>query len=190
MSRGDNAKVEDAIAIVSEESVISLLELIDDGSFGDIGVDSLLSTVIAYTFREELNIQLEADFKPFFDCPTRRQLRMFLGSLPGGEEDVISAAECDAAIPSKRVSLLSSSDNANTDDSTSLESLAENCLEAYLAPHIRAFDSNEDYLPPLTKEIVLPPVVSVEIEVSTPSYSKVIVSTPPTPPTIFPAIDC
>ena len=172
---GDNAKVEDAMAIVSDESGISLSELTDDSNFADIGVDSLLSMVIASRFREELNIQLEADFSLFVDCPTVRQLRVFLGGSPGGEENVISAAEVEVAIPSERVSLRSSSDNANTDDPTSLESLAENRVEAYPTPHTRAFDSDEDYLPPLTKEIVLPPVVSDELEVSTPSSSKVIV---------------
>lgn len=176
VSSSDNAKIENAMAIVSEESGITLNELTDDSNFADIGVDSLLSMVIVSRFREELNIELEADFKLFVDCPTVKELRVFLGGSPDGEQDLTSEAEVDVAVPSEKVSLLSSTDDAITDDPPSTETLANNPLEAYSAPQMKLFDEEEeDYSPRPTKEIVLPPVVSDEVEVSTPSSSKVII---------------
>ena len=172
----DNAKIEDAVAIVSEESGISLTELTDDSNFADIGVDSLLSMVIASRFREELNIELEADFKLFVDCPTVKELRVFLGGSPGGGQSSTSAVGVDMAVPSEKVSLLSSTDNANTDDAPSTETLADDFPQTFPTPQMKAFDEEEDYLPPPTKEIVLPPAVSDRIEVSTPSSSKVIIT--------------
>ena len=175
-SGGDNTKIENAIAIVSEESGISLTELTDDSNFADIGVDSLLSMVIASRFREELNIELEADFKLFVDCPTVKQLREFLGGSADGGQSLTSAAEVDVAVPSEKVSLLSSTDNAVMDDPPSTETLTEEFLEEYPTPQMKAIDSEEEHFsPPMTKEIVLPPAVSDEVEVSTPSSSKVII---------------
>ena len=175
VSRDDHAKIENAMAIVSEESGISLTELTDDSNFADIGVDSLLSMVIASRFREELNIELEADFKLFVDCPTVKQLRVFLGGSPHRERDLISAPEVEVPVPSEKVSLLSSTDNANTDSPPSTETLAESLLQPYPTPQMKVLGNEEDYSPPPTKEIVLPPAVSDEIEASTPSSSKVIV---------------
>ena len=176
VSSEDNAKIENAMAIVSEESGISLTELTDDSNFADIGVDSLLSMVIASRFREELNIELEADFKLFVDCPTVKELRVFLGGSPGGGQNSTSAVGVDMAVPSEKVSLLSSTDNANTDDAPSTETLADDFPQTFPTPQMKAFDEEEDYLPPPTKEIVLPPAVSDKIEVSTPSSSKVIIT--------------
>ena len=77
------------------------------------------------------------------------------------------------AVPSEKVSLLSSTDNANTDDAPSTETLADDFPQTFPTPQMKAFDEEENYLPPPTKEIVLPPAVSDKIEVSTPSSSKV-----------------
>ena len=177
-SSGDNAKIENAMAIISEESGISLTELTDDSNFADIGVDSLLSMVIASRFREELNIELEADFKLFVDCPTVKQLREFLGGSAHGGQKSTSAAEVEVAVPSEKVSLLSSTDNAVMNDPPSTETLTE---QKYPTPQVKAIDSEEEHFsPPMTKEIVLPPAVSDEVEVSTPSSSKVII--PPSDP--------
>ena len=175
VSSEDNAKFEDAMAIVSEESGISLTELTDDSNFADIGVDSLLSMVIASRFREELNIELEADFKLFVDCPTVKELRVFLGGSPGGEQKSTNALGVDMAVPSEKVSLLSTTDNPNTDDTPSTETLADDFPQTIPTSQMKAFDEEEDRLPPPTKEIVLPPAVSDSIEVSTPSSSKVII---------------
>ncbi|KAH8885025.1 polyketide synthase [Thozetella sp. PMI_491] len=67
------------LAIVSEESGLALSDLTDDCNFADIGVDSLLSIVIASRFREELGLQLDPDFSIFVNCPTVRDLKDFLG---------------------------------------------------------------------------------------------------------------
>lgn len=177
-SSGDNAKIENAMAIISEESGISLTELTDDSNFADIGVDSLLSMVIASRFREELNIELEADFKLFVDCPTVKQLKEFLGGSAHEGQKLTSAAEVEVAVLSEKVSLLSSTDNAVMNDPPSTETLTE---QKYPTPQVKAIDSEEEHFsPPMTKEIVLPPAVSDEVEVSTPSSSKVII--PPSDP--------
>ena len=128
------------MAIVSEESGISLTELTDDSNFADIGVDSLLSLVIDSRFLEELNIELEADFKLFVDCPTVKELRVFLGGSPGGGQNSTSAVGVDMAVPSEKVSLLSSTDNANTDDAPSTETLADDFPQTFPTPQMKAFD--------------------------------------------------
>ncbi|KAK3390615.1 conidial yellow pigment biosynthesis polyketide synthase [Podospora didyma] len=66
------------LAIVSEESGISVDELTDDMHFSDAGVDSLLSLVIVSRFREELPEELSDNIPMdslFVDCPTVAELR-------------------------------------------------------------------------------------------------------------------
>ena len=81
-----------ALAIVSEESGIAIPELTDDSNFADVGVDSLLSMVIASRFREELGLELEADFSIFADLPTVKDLKAFLagGSSKGESSEDLS----------------------------------------------------------------------------------------------------
>ena len=75
-----SSTVSAALAIVSEESGIAIPELTDDSNFADVGVDSLLSMVIASRFREELGLELEANFSIFVDLPTVKDLKAFLAS--------------------------------------------------------------------------------------------------------------
>ena len=181
VSSGNNEKVNGAMDIVSEESGIDPTELTDDSNFADIGVDSLLSMVITSRFREELNIELEADFKLFVDCPTVKDLRIFLGGSSDGEQLSSTEAKGEVAVPSEKVSLVSSADDDITDDLPSTETLTEEAAEEYTVSQTKYFDEEEekeeeeDYSPLPTKEVVLPPVVSDEVEVSTQSSSKVII---------------
>jgi noranthrone synthase len=67
-----------ALQIISEESGIAVSELVDDCAFTNIGIDSLLSMVIASRFREELDLDLEFELSIFLDIPTVRDLKQFL----------------------------------------------------------------------------------------------------------------
>jgi len=94
----DNVKVTSALAIVSEESGVALEELTDESNFADIGVDSLLSMVIGSRFREELDLDLDADFSIFVDLPTVKELKVFLGGAdtsPEQAEDVMPAVNTE-----------------------------------------------------------------------------------------------
>ena len=71
-------KLEPALAIIAEESGLAIDDLTDETEFGEIGVDSLLSMVIASRFREELDLDLDLDFSLFLDLPTIGDLRDFL----------------------------------------------------------------------------------------------------------------
>ncbi len=106
----DNSKATPALQIVSEESGIAFEDLTDDSNFADIGVDSLLSMVIGSRFREELGLDLEADFSIFVDLPTVRQLKEFLGAPSGdsaapstedeaADEDIVSESTITAPPP-------------------------------------------------------------------------------------------
>ncbi|KMU79276.1 LOW QUALITY PROTEIN: polyketide synthase [Coccidioides immitis RMSCC 3703] len=75
------------LAIVSEESGIAISDLTDETNFADIGVDSLLSMVIGSRFREELGLDLGADFSIFVNCPTVKKLKVFLNSHDASSED-------------------------------------------------------------------------------------------------------
>ena len=79
----DNALVSDALAIISDESGIAVDDLSDDSNFADVGVDSLLSMVIGSRFREELGLDLDADFSIFVNCPTVKDLKLFLAGNKG-----------------------------------------------------------------------------------------------------------
>lgn len=74
----NNSFVKDALMIVAEESGLMVADLTDDSNFADIGIDSLCSMVIQGRFREELNINLDADFSIFINCPSVLDLKAFL----------------------------------------------------------------------------------------------------------------
>lgn len=85
-------EVDDALNILAEESGISRQELTDDTHLADIGVDSLLSMVIAGRFREDLGLPIDPDFKLFVDCPTIEALKKFVSNLCGGGDEVEAVA--------------------------------------------------------------------------------------------------
>lgn len=97
--------VSQVMAVVAEESGIAEEELTDDSNFADMGVDSLCSMVIGSRMREDLHLDLAADFSVFVNCPTVRQLKEFLIELDGGagpseisNEEPIEVAAANAPV--------------------------------------------------------------------------------------------
>lgn len=76
----DSAKLDQALAIIAEESGIALGDLKDDELLSNIGIDSLLCLVILSRFREEIDLDLQpaffsevksiGDIKSFFKAQT------------------------------------------------------------------------------------------------------------------------
>lgn len=65
-----------ALKIISNESAIDIIDLTDDASFADLGVDSLMSLVIAEKFREQLGVVVGGSL--FLEYPTIGHLRSWL----------------------------------------------------------------------------------------------------------------
>ena len=65
-----------ALALVAAEAALELSDLHDDASFAHIGVDSLMSLVIAEKLREQLNITVSGSL--FLEYPTVGDLRAWL----------------------------------------------------------------------------------------------------------------
>ncbi|KAK4244982.1 putative polyketide synthase [Corynascus novoguineensis] len=79
-SSGDGANNESttskALQIISAETAISLSDLTDDANFANLGVDSLMSLVIAEKFREQLGVVVNGSL--FLEYPTIGDLRAWL----------------------------------------------------------------------------------------------------------------
>ena len=146
----DNPQVESALAIVSEESGIARTDLTGDSSFADIGVDSLLSMVIASRFREELNIQLEADFKLFVDCPTVNELKVFLRGSPDGKHDSTQRVNFQGIVPVEKVSLLPSTDHVEPSGPPSSSTFTESIIESDPLVDVKAVRHTEQPSPVLS----------------------------------------
>ncbi|KAG6995597.1 hypothetical protein G7Y79_00044g080680 [Physcia stellaris] len=72
------SKLAQALSIIAAESGLAPTDLNDDTFFGDVGVDSLMGLTVSARFKEELDVDL--DFNAlFYECPTVRDLRTFLG---------------------------------------------------------------------------------------------------------------
>ncbi|KAH8807225.1 putative polyketide synthase, partial [Xylogone sp. PMI_703] len=65
-----------AIRIIATESALDLEDLTDDASFANLGVDSLMSLVIAEKFREQLGVVVSGSL--FLEYPTIGDLRSWL----------------------------------------------------------------------------------------------------------------
>lgn len=70
-----------AIALIAEEAAIELEDLQDEASFGSLGIDSLMSLVLAEKFRDELGVTVGGSL--FLEYPT-------LGDLKGWLEEYYS----------------------------------------------------------------------------------------------------
>ena len=78
IGQGHASKLEQALAIIAEESGLALSDLTDSTVFVDVGIDSLLGLTISARFKEELD--LDIDFNElFYECPTVFALKTFLG---------------------------------------------------------------------------------------------------------------
>jgi monodictyphenone polyketide synthase len=65
-----------AIALIATESALDISDLVDEASFASLGIDSLMSLVIAEKFREELGISVGGSL--FLEYPTIGDLRAWL----------------------------------------------------------------------------------------------------------------
>ncbi|PTB35070.1 Type I Iterative PKS [Trichoderma asperellum] len=65
-----------ALKIISNESAIDIADLTDDANFANLGVDSLMSLVIAEKFREQLGVVVGGSL--FLEYPTIGHLRSWL----------------------------------------------------------------------------------------------------------------
>ena len=65
-----------AIQIIATEAALDLTDLTDDASVAGLGVDSLMSLVIAEKFREQLGVVVSGSL--FLEFPTIRDLRSWL----------------------------------------------------------------------------------------------------------------
>ncbi|KAK3680667.1 polyketide synthase [Podospora appendiculata] len=75
-SDNDNTTAAKAMAMVAAEAGIEPSELHDDAAFSNLGVDSLMSLVIAEKFREQLGITVNGSL--FLEFPTVGDLRSWL----------------------------------------------------------------------------------------------------------------
>ncbi|KAK4235192.1 beta-ketoacyl synthase [Achaetomium macrosporum] len=83
----NDEKFQAVLRVVSEESGVAIEELTDESNFVDMGVDSLSSMVIGSRMREDLGMDMAADFSLFIDCPTVGDLRAYLGASAAMEGD-------------------------------------------------------------------------------------------------------
>lgn len=65
-----------ALEIIASEAGLDMAEVSDDSSFAELGVDSLMSLVIAEKFREQLNVVVNGSL--FLEYPTLGDLRAWL----------------------------------------------------------------------------------------------------------------
>lgn len=72
-SDGTDAK---AIALIAREAGVEVTDLVDSASFANLGIDSLMSLVIAEKFRDELGITVGGSL--FLEYPTIGDLRAWL----------------------------------------------------------------------------------------------------------------
>ena len=76
------SKLAQALSIIAAESGLAPTDLNDDTFFGDVGIDSLMGLTVSARFKEELDVDL--DFNAiFYECPTVRDLKTFLGEPEG-----------------------------------------------------------------------------------------------------------
>lgn len=71
-----NPIVHQAMALISKETEIELHELTDETEFASIGVDSLLSLVLAQKFGSEFKLEVRSSL--FMDCPTIGDFKAWL----------------------------------------------------------------------------------------------------------------
>jgi monodictyphenone polyketide synthase len=73
---GSDSTTAKALALVADEAALDAEDLHDDATFANLGVDSLMSLVIAERFREELGVTVGGSL--FLEYPTVGDLRSWL----------------------------------------------------------------------------------------------------------------
>jgi acyl carrier protein len=76
VSVDSDSRAAKAMALVAAEAGLDLADLQDDASFANLGIDSLMSLVIAEKFREQLGVMVSGSL--FLEYPTIKDLRTWL----------------------------------------------------------------------------------------------------------------
>lgn len=72
----ENSTVSKAMELIAKEAALDIEDLVGEASFASLGVDSLMSLVIAEKFRDELGVQVSGGL--FLEYPTINDLRSWL----------------------------------------------------------------------------------------------------------------
>ena len=87
-----------AAQIISEESGVAVEDLTDDSVFVDLGVDSLLSLIIAGRCKEELGLDVDTS-SMFADTQTVKNLKKIVSGMVGEISDSIAEGNTAANTP-------------------------------------------------------------------------------------------
>ncbi|KAL6237529.1 putative sterigmatocystin biosynthesis polyketide synthase [Aspergillus navahoensis] len=105
LPRKDDAKVMAVLSVISEENGVALEELTEESNFADMGIDSLSSMVIGSRLREDLGLELGAEFSLFIDCPTVGSLKTFLSGsgadMKEGQDEREPGLQAKTAAPAQ-----------------------------------------------------------------------------------------
>ena len=113
------SKLEQALSIISEESGLAVSDLTDSTVFVDVGIDSLLGLTISARFKEELD--MDFDFNElFYECPTVRDLKAFLGE-PAASAPATSSPSSSYTSATPRSNETGNTTPTTKDDSFPLE---------------------------------------------------------------------
>ncbi|KAK3617844.1 polyketide synthase [Elasticomyces elasticus] len=144
--------------ILSKETEVDEVELVDDAHFENLGVDSLLSLTISAIFREELDMEIASTL--FTDYPTVGEMKKYFATLDNGssaaaadeeDSDEDSISQSDVPTPMEELSTPASSapSSAPSDagkpeiDSPTRETLGE-VGDVSLARHVVAQEMGVD----------------------------------------------
>ncbi|KAF5863302.1 hypothetical protein ETB97_010300 [Aspergillus alliaceus] len=72
----ESGVIGDCISLIARETGLDVPEITDESTFAQIGVDSLMSLVLAEKFRNELQLDVKSSL--FLDCPTIGDLKGWL----------------------------------------------------------------------------------------------------------------
>ena len=73
---GQNPQAAACLKLIAEETGLDIEDFTGEATFGDLGVDSLMSLVLSAKIRAELGIDLQASI--FLECPTVQDLVTWL----------------------------------------------------------------------------------------------------------------
>lgn len=91
-----------AIGICAEEIGVPSSELMDEKSFAEMGVDSLLSLTVSGKFREVLDIEVPSTL--FVDYPTVKDLKQYLAQFDPEETGQDNSVEAESSVSTEDVS--------------------------------------------------------------------------------------
>ena len=112
------------LKIISQESGVALGDLVDDRSFVEMGVDSLLSLIISSRIKEEVGVNTES--WEFADYPTVKHLREFMDQGDGNANTRFDEGEEEKPSVAPVESLESSPSSCGLQNATCLSDLIHN----------------------------------------------------------------